>query len=72
MAAHPTFEESLKKLEDIVSKMESEDLALEDSLKLFEEGMKLTRECGQRLNEIEKKVKTLLKGAKPKDDDTKS
>ncbi len=48
-------------------------MKLEDSLKLFEEGMKLTKECNQRLNEIEKKVKTLLKTAtaKSKDDESK-
>jgi exodeoxyribonuclease VII small subunit len=54
--------------------MESGDLKLEDSLKLFEEGMKLTKECNSRLNEIEKKVKLLLKSAsaKSKDDDSKA
>jgi exodeoxyribonuclease VII small subunit len=73
MAAQSSFEDSLTKLEAIVEKMESGDLKLEDSLKLFEEGMKLTKECNSRLNEIEKKVKLLLKSAtaKSKDDDTK-
>ena len=54
MPTQPSFEDSLTKLEAIVEKMESGDLKLEDSLKLFEEGMKLTKECNQRLNEIEK------------------
>jgi exodeoxyribonuclease VII small subunit len=40
--------------------MEKGDLALEDSLKLFEEGVKLSRECHQRLNEAETKVKLLM------------
>jgi exodeoxyribonuclease VII small subunit len=73
MPAQPSFEDSLHKLEKIVEQMESGDLKLEDSLKLFEDGMKLTKECNQRLNEIEKKVKLLLKGAtaKSKDDDPK-
>jgi exodeoxyribonuclease VII small subunit len=73
MPASPSFEDSLTKLEAIVEKMESGDLKLEDSLKLFEEGMKLTKECNSRLNEIEKKVKLLLKSAtaKSKDDESK-
>lgn len=66
MATQPSFEDSLTKLETIVEKMESGDLKLEDSLKLFEEGMKLTKECNQRLNEIEKKVKLLLNSASAK------
>jgi len=69
MPAQSSFEDSLKKLEAIVEKMESGDLKLEDSLKLFEEGMKLTKECNSRLNEIEKKVKLLLKGATAKTKD---
>jgi len=69
MATQPSFEDSLSKLEKIVEQMESGDLKLEDSLKLFEDGMKLTKECNTRLNEIEKKVKQLLKTAKSKDDD---
>jgi exodeoxyribonuclease VII small subunit len=68
MAQQPSFEESLSKLETIVEKMESGDLKLEDSLKLFEEGMKLTKDCNLRLNEIEKKVKQLLKNASAKDE----
>jgi exodeoxyribonuclease VII small subunit len=54
------FEKKLNRLEEIVQKMEKGDLALEDSLKLFEEGVKLSRECHQRLNEAETKVKLLM------------
>jgi len=68
MANQPSFEDSLTKLEEIVEKMESGDLKLEDSLKLFEEGMKLTKDCNQRLSEIEKKVKLLLKSAASKEE----
>jgi len=68
MANQPSFEDSLKKLEEIVEKMESGDLKLEDSLKLFEEGMKLTKDCNLRLSEIEKKVKLLLKSASSKEE----
>jgi len=69
MAVQSSFEDSLTKLEAIVEKMESGNLKLEDSLKLFEEGMKLTKECNSRLNDIEKKVKLLLKSAAAKSKD---
>ena len=72
MPSQPSFEDSLNKLEKIVEQMESGELKLEDSLKLFEDGMKLTKECNTRLTEIEKKVKQLLKTAKSKDDGTKN
>ncbi|MGE5085882.1 MAG: exodeoxyribonuclease VII small subunit [Bacillota bacterium] len=53
------FEKKLGRLEEIVQKMERGDLALEESLKLFEEGVKLSRECHQRLSEADAKVKLL-------------
>jgi exodeoxyribonuclease VII small subunit len=55
------FEKKLTRLEEIVTKMESGDLSLEDSLKLFEEGIKHSRECHKQLTEAEEKVKVLLK-----------
>jgi len=58
-AAFP-FEESLAKLEGLVEKMEAGELSLEDSLKTFEEGVKLTRECQQALAQAEQKVKLLI------------
>jgi exodeoxyribonuclease VII small subunit len=54
------FEKKLTRLEDIVEKMESGDLALEESLKLFEEGIRLSRECNVQLTDAEQKVKILL------------
>lgn len=54
------FEKKLGRLEEIVQKMEKGDLALENSLQLFEEGIKLSRECHLRLNEAEAKVKKLV------------
>lgn len=54
------FEKKLSRLEEIVNSMERGDLALEDSLKLFEEGVKLSRECHQKLNDAESKVKLLI------------
>lgn len=56
------FEDALSKLEKIVSKLEEGDLPLEESLKLFEEGIRLSRFCSQRLDEAEKKVEILSKG----------
>ncbi len=57
----PSFEESLERLEEIVEKLEGADQSLEESLALFEEGVKLARECGRRLDAAEKKVSLLLK-----------
>ncbi len=54
------FEENLAKLESLVEKMEQGDLSLEDSLKTFEQGIKLTRECQQALKEAEQRVQLLL------------
>lgn len=54
------FEKKLKRLEDIVSKMEKGDLALEESLKIFEEGIKLSRECQTQLSQAEEQVKKLV------------
>ncbi len=57
-----TFEDALSQLESIVARLENGDLPLEESLKLFEEGIKLSRFCNQKLNEAQKKVAVLLKG----------
>ncbi len=54
------FEKKLTRLETIVEKMEAGELSLEDSLKLFEEGVKLSRECNTQLNDAEQKVKILM------------
>jgi exodeoxyribonuclease VII small subunit len=55
------FEESLKKLETIVEKLEEGDLALEESIKLFEEGVSLSAACKQELDAAEGKVQMLVK-----------
>jgi exodeoxyribonuclease VII small subunit len=55
------FERALERLEEIVQKLEQGDLPLEQSLKLFEEGIKLSRICNTRLEEAERKVEILLK-----------
>jgi exodeoxyribonuclease VII small subunit len=53
------FETSLKKLEEIVRKLEGGELSLEDSLKAFEEGVKLAGFCSSKLNEAEKRIEVL-------------
>ena len=57
----PSFEESLKKLETIVDQLERGDLSLEDSLKLFEEGVGLSAACKKEIDEAEGKVQILIK-----------
>lgn len=55
------FEKSLERLEEIVAKLEKGDLTLEESLKLFEEGTKLSKYCGEQLNQAQRKVEILVK-----------
>ncbi len=59
--AKDKFEESLGRLEEIVKKMETGDMSLEESLKAFEEGIKLARQCAKKLDEAERRVDILLK-----------
>ena len=54
------FELSLKKLESIVEKLEDENINLEDSVKSFEEGVNLVKECQKQLQNAELKIKKLL------------
>lgn len=61
MSKQKTFEVSLKELERIVEQLEGGDLPLERSLELFEQGVRLSRECQRRLDEAERKVELLLK-----------
>lgn len=56
-----TFAAKMKRLEKIVEQLESEDFDLEKSVALFEQGVKLTKECGKSLREAERKVEILLK-----------
>ena len=55
------FEKSLKQLETLVNKLEKGDLTLEESLKHFEEGVKLTRDCQKALKSAEQKISVLNK-----------
>lgn len=58
--AEKKFEESLSRLETIVEKLEDEGLSLDESLKVFEEGVRLVKFCSKKLNEAEKKIEILL------------
>ncbi len=55
------FEDAMKELEDIVKRLESGDLSLEESLKIFEEGIALSRYCFKKLEQAEKRVSILIK-----------
>ena len=57
-----TFEANLKRLEQIVRAMERGDVALDESLKLFQEGTELVRACGKMLDEAELQVKMIMAG----------
>jgi exodeoxyribonuclease VII small subunit len=56
----PTFEEAMGRLEEIVRELEEAELPLEKSLKIFEEGVRLSRLLNSKLNEAEGKVEILL------------
>jgi exodeoxyribonuclease VII small subunit len=55
------FETALKRLEEIVKKLEGGDLSLDSALELFEEGIKLSRFCHTKLEQAERRVEILLK-----------
>jgi exodeoxyribonuclease VII small subunit len=56
-----TFEASLEALEKIVQQLEGGDLPLEKSLELFEQGIRLSRECQERLSQAERRIEVLLR-----------
>jgi len=56
-----TFESSLEELERIVRELEQGELPLEKSLELFEQGVKLSRECHDRLNQAERRIEVLMR-----------
>jgi exodeoxyribonuclease VII small subunit len=57
------FEQSLARLEEVVRKLESPNLPLDQAMKLFEEGMQLSRDCQKQLEQAEARVEILLKKA---------
>ena len=56
-----SFEASLEALEEIVHQLEGGDLPLEKSLELFEDGIRLSRQCQERLNQAERRIEVLLR-----------
>jgi len=56
-----SFEETLQKLEEIVSRLENGDISLEESINIFKEGVELTKFCKEKLNEAETQLKKLVK-----------
>ena len=61
--AEPRFEDALGRLEELVDSLEGGDLDLEDSLRSFEEGVKLVRLCSERLKAAELRIRQLEEGA---------
>jgi exodeoxyribonuclease VII small subunit len=60
----PTFEQALSELEQIVQKLEKGELPLEESLRLYEEGIRLSRLCHGKLEEAEGRIEVLLKDSR--------
>jgi exodeoxyribonuclease VII small subunit len=58
------FEKAFQQLEKIVQRLEGEELPLDEALQLFEEGIRLSRFCNQKLEEVEKKIELILADAK--------
>ena len=55
-----SFEEIMKRLEEVTNKLEKEQLPLDESVKLFEEGIELSKKCNSKLEEAEKKITVLI------------
>lgn len=60
MSQTKTFENNLNKLSEIIEKMEQQDVGLEESLKLYEQGIQLTRKCQKIIDDAEKKIEQLM------------
>jgi exodeoxyribonuclease VII small subunit len=59
--AEKRFEEALAELEKVVERLESGELALEEALATFEEGVRLVEYCNRKLNEVEKRIEVLMR-----------
>ncbi|GAB2692904.1 exodeoxyribonuclease VII small subunit [Paenibacillus thermoaerophilus] len=55
-----SFEEAMDQLEQIVNRLESGDVPLEAAIELFQEGMRLSRLCGDKLEQVERKIEQLM------------
>jgi exodeoxyribonuclease VII small subunit len=60
-ASKPSFEESLRRLEEIVNQLEQGEIPLEESVKMYEEGLALSKACIEKLTQAELKLKRLSK-----------
>ena len=60
MAQRMKFETSMARLDEIVSELEKNERPLDESIQLFEEGLKLVRACNEKLNEFEAQVKDIM------------
>ena len=60
MAQKMKFETSMARLDEIVSELEKNERPLDESIQLFEEGLKLVRACNEKLNEFEAQVKDIM------------
>lgn len=56
MAKEQTLEQTFERLEGLIGKLEQEDISLEESFKLYKEGMKLIKSCNDRIDKVEKEV----------------
>jgi len=63
MAEELKFEKAIEELEEIVQKLEEGKVSLDESLKLFERGMELSRFCTDKLKDVEKRIEILVKDA---------
>ena len=61
MSKKQTFEDALKKLQNIIEELESGSPSLDKMMQLFEDGMKLMQECRSHLTEVEERINTLIK-----------
>lgn len=55
-----TFEDNLRRLEEVVGKLEQGELPLDDAIKLYQEGMRLSKLCSERLSAVESEIKKLV------------
>ena len=67
MESSITFEEAIKRLEEIVSELESGEIEIEKALTVFEEGTRLSKICAKKLSNIERRIEILKKGEKNED-----
>ena len=67
MESSITFEEAIKRLEEIVRELESGEIEIEKALTVFEEGTRLSKICAKKLSNIERRIEILKKGEKNED-----